>query len=82
MKEPDIATSVRKEGLTHTDFVDNQLLNNQAAGLPSLDKTPSDDNDVTIQADAIPDELQKTESVGDVAQGNAKQQANQGPVYG
>jgi len=60
MKEPDIATSVRKEGPTHTDLVDNKLLNNRAAGLLSLhDETPSDNNDVAIQADAIPDELKK-----------------------
>jgi|GEM_PF-1889400 hypothetical protein len=60
MKEPDIATNVRKGGPTHTELDGNELLNNRAAGLLSLhDETPSDNNDVAIQADAIPDELKK-----------------------
>jgi primase-polymerase (primpol)-like protein len=62
MKEPDIAKNVRKEGLTHTDSAGNKLLNNRTvpSNLISLpDETPSDDSDVTIQANSIPDELKK-----------------------
>jgi hypothetical protein len=62
MNEPDIAPNVREGGLTHIDLVGTKLLNNRTASSSLIsppEEAQSNNNDVTIQADAIPDELKK-----------------------